>query len=155
MDSGSYVELGSLCWPLHQRSQETVYEVSWHIHSLSLPHCATNLDSKLELPDPLGLMAGVRGVSQFRYILHIAFPLTLRNFRGPQPACQKQTGKADNFLPCSRSPLPLPSLALCTGSLPGSEGVEIGHVVIISLSPGQQALFLPLERRAGTSWASI
>lgn len=90
MDSGSSVELGSLCWPLHQCSQETVYEVSWHIPSLSLLHCATNLDSKLELPDPLGLMAGVRGLSQFRYISLYRISLDLKKLPWPT-ACLSET----------------------------------------------------------------
>lgn len=65
----------------------------------------------------------------------ITFPLTLRDFRGPEPACHKQAGgSCQSFLPPdSDLPYLSVSLALHTGSAPGPEGLRYGNA--ISLYP--------------------
>lgn len=82
--------------------------------------------------DPLGLKTYGKGsVSTSSPRSRITFPLTSKDFRGPEPACHKQAGGScqsflppDNDLPCL-----VASLALHSGSLPRPEGLRCENAI--------------------------
>lgn len=93
-------------------------------------------------------------MSQLIPLFQVTFPLTSRDFRGPEPACHKQAGwscqsflPSDNHLSCLGA-----SLALHSGSFPRQLGLRCGNAT--SLPPWAADIISPsLGSRAGEAMA--
>ena len=99
--------------------------------------------------DHLALKAQCQGsVPASSRCSRITFPLTSRDFRGPVPACHKQTsGSCQSFLPPDNDLSCLgASLALRSGCLPRPEGLRCGNAASLSPKGCRHQFSLPGEQ---------